>query len=157
MSTKHKLTALEQQRVRIAKLCLCALLVFFVVLALTRVLEKKADAFQLQEQLLSQATMPSAGSSVALGDCLGIASEELRFEQCSDDGAIIWYSTQGNEAYSACLVDRALTAQGWLRYQDDAQSMCSYVRDASATASQAYALVLCYEHSEGCTIIIEVL
>ena len=106
--------------------------------------------------LLEAKTGQTPVNSAAQADPLKISSEELLFERCSEDEYVLWYSTLGGKAYSQVLIDRALVAQGWIATASD-EVQSSYIRHQPDSKISLFALVLFYEHAEGCSIIVEVI
>ena len=150
-------TKQEAQRVRTVKISLCVMIAMLLILAIVRGAHQNLLPFQTWELLLSKDTESGQDDPAAQTDPLGISSEELLFEQSTHDGSVVWYRTQGGKTFSLCLIEVALTAQGWSVCQDDEQGLSSYIRHLPGSGLAEYALVLCYEQPEGCAIIIEVI
>jgi len=147
----------EQKRIKAAKLTIAGIVVALMALALFRMVTDSTAGYRPSRMLLQIAEEGKPTAAEGKGDPLGISSNELVFEQCSEDGMVIWYSTAGDRAYSQWLVEEALHAQGWLASTDGSQAVCSYVRVLPNAYTPMYAMVLFYEQKEGCEIIIEVL
>ena len=147
---------LEQKRIRVAKITIALFLAVFLVLSILRVVSAQETPLHSWD-LLSQKPVDQPGNhNEVRTDPLGISSEELLFEQSSDDGLVVWYSAAGNRAHGQILVDKAMCEQGWTVYSGENQALGSYFRYEPASRSLEYVIVLYYEQAEGCEIIIEV-
>ena len=145
------------RRARAATLTIAAVITGLLALAIVQVVgERMAVAHPLDYAVdyVAGETSNAARTSV---DVLGIASEQLVFEDASDDARILWYSTTGGLAYCRAVVDQALCSRGWVSCSEEGQLANSYVHYSASGQVARYLMVLYYELLDGCSVIIEVL
>lgn len=131
--------------------CLALLL---SVLFVAHVIQERGRAPKPLDYLADQKTGYRSPFDI---DPLGIAGDELIFEEATKDGRITWYRTGLDAASSRALFDRVFVSQQWVVTSEWSYNMASYIRPVDNEKLFEHASVVCYEQSGGCSIVVEVL
>lgn len=165
-SKRH--TALEQARVKTAKLVLCIFVGFGVFLAVWHCVEELGAPHGTLSTLRDMATVElsvdgahsfdsteTSVDSAVLQDNLGINQQGITFAKESSKGTILWYQSTWGRDESKALIERALTQQGWWLASSDEEQALTFVYSADAVSGGGCILVTFYELVQGCSILIE--
>ena len=147
-AVKFQLSRLQKKRLLVAKLALLCLLLLLVVLAFCQTCAQNAASLSLDAYM----ELPETEAGV---DPLGIAGDELVFMRSSESGDILWYLSGAGADYTAMLVDRALTAAGWLALPSSQNELLSYSLGANGQHLGASAIVSINEQEQGCAVLFQ--